>query len=115
MNDQMVSSLVAANLVARIPARQISWLGLQVTKIVGQALVLVIFGALAMLEPFVRFVLMSLAILGMFVTIVFGFLIAADGFPKWTMLEMSVGCFLLLATYYTVMHAFRNIGTMLSR
>jgi hypothetical protein len=34
----------------------------------------------------VRFVLMTLATLGMFVAIVFGFLIAANGFPKWTML-----------------------------
>ena len=70
---------------------------------------LVIFATLAVLEPFVRFFLMTVGSLGMFVTIVFGFLIGAEGFPKWFMLGMSVGCFLLLGAYYGVMSIFGNM------
>ena len=69
-----------------------------------------IFAAFAVLEPFVRFVLITLAMLGMFVTIVFGFLIGMESLPKWFMLGMSVGCFLLLGAYYAVMKMFGNAG-----
>jgi len=69
---------------------------------------LFIFATLAMLEPFVRFMLMTVGSLGMFVTIAFGFLIGAEGFPKWFMLGLSVGCFLLLGAYYGVMSIFGN-------
>ena len=71
---------------------------------------MLIFATLAVLEPFVRFILMALASLGMFVTIVFGFLIGAEGFPKWFMLGMSVGCFLILGAYYWVMRIFANVS-----
>ena len=77
---------------------------------VRRALGVLIFSTLAMLEPFVQFILLPLATLGMFVTIVFGFLIGAEGFPKWFMLGMSVGCFLVLAAYYWVMSIFGNVG-----
>ena len=63
-----------------------------------------------MLEPFVRFILMTVASLGMFVTIVFGFLIGAEGFPKWFMLGLSVVSFLFLGAYYGVMSIFGNFG-----
>jgi hypothetical protein len=71
---------------------------------------MLIFAVLAVCEPLVRFVLVTLATLGMFVTFVFGFLFAAHGFPKWTMLGMSVGFFLLLGAYYGMMAAFGNQG-----
>ena len=78
-------------------------IGMQVGRFAGHAIGLLIFATLAVLEPFVRFILMTLASLGVFVTFVFGFLIGAEGFPKWFMLGMSVGCFLLLGAYYGVM------------
>ncbi len=81
-------------------------------QVIGFALHIVrvlILATLAVLEPFVRFILTTLAALGMFVTIVFGFLIGAQGFPKWFMLEMSVGCFLVLGAYYGLMSLFGNV------
>jgi hypothetical protein len=84
-------------------------LALQLTRFAGRTVGLLIFAALAVLEPLVRFVLITLATLGMFVTIIFGFLIAADGFPRWTMLGMSVGCFLLLGAHYGAMSIFGNL------
>lgn len=83
---------------------------MQVGRFAGHAVGLLIFATLAVLEPFVRFILMTVASLGMFVTIVFGFLIGAEGFPKWFMLEMSVGCFLLLGAYYGVMSIFGDVS-----
>ena len=81
---------------------------MQVGRFAGHAVGLLIFAMLAVLEPFVRFILMTLASLGMFIAIVFGFLIGAEGFPKWFVLGMSVGCFLLLGAYYRVMSLFGN-------
>ena len=83
---------------------------MQVGRFGGRAVGALIFATLAVLEPFVRFILMTVASLGMFVTIVFGFLIGAEGFPKWFMLGLSVGCFLLLAAYYGVMSIFGNVS-----
>ena len=83
---------------------------MQVGRFAGRVFGLLIFATLAVLEPFVHFILLTLATLGMFVTIVFGFLIAAEGFPKWFMLGMSVGCFFVLAAYYGVMSIFGNVG-----
>ena len=76
---------------------------MQVGRIAGHAVGLLIFATLAVLEPFVRFILMTVASVGMFVTIVFGFLIGTEGFPKWIMLGMSVGCFLALGAFYGIM------------
>ena len=67
---------------------------------------MLISAALAVAEPFVRFTLTTLATLGMFVTISFGLLMGAKGFPTGFMLAMSVGCFLLLGAYYAVMRSF---------
>lgn len=83
---------------------------MQVGRVAGHAIGLLIFAAMAVLEPFVRFILTTLASLGMFVTIVFGFLIWAEGFPKWFMLGMSVACFLVLGAYYAVMSIFGNVS-----
>jgi hypothetical protein len=85
-------------------------IAMQVVRFAGRAVGALIFATLALLEPFVRFILMTLASLGMIVTIVFGFLIGAEGFTKWIMLGMSVGCFLLLAAYYGVMNIFGNVS-----
>ena len=79
---------------------------MQVGRFAGRAVGLLIFATLAVLEPFVRFILMTVASLGMFVTIVFGFLIRAEDFPKWFMLGMSVACFLVLGAYYGIMSVF---------
>lgn len=71
---------------------------------------LLVLATLAVLEPLVRFALTTLATLGAFVTIVFGFLMATNGFPTWFMLGMSLGCFLLLAAYYAVMRSFGPVS-----
>ena len=83
---------------------------MQLGRFVGRSVGLLIFATLAVLEPFVRLILMILATLGMFVTIVFGFMIGAEGFPKWLMLGMSAGCFLLLGAYYGLMSFFGNVS-----
>ena len=79
-----------------IQAHRGARIAIQVSLFAGHAIGVLIFATLALLEPFMRFVLMTLASLGMFVTIVFGFLIGAEGFPKWFMLAMSVAWFLVL-------------------
>ena len=94
----------------RIPAHPGARIAVQVGRFAGRAVGVLIFATLAVLEPFVRFILMTLASLGMFVTVVFGFLIGAEGFPKWFMLGMSVGCFMVLGAYYGVMSIFGNVG-----
>ena len=94
----------------RIQAPQGTRIAIQVGRFAGHAIGLLIFATLAVLEPFVRFILMTLASLGVFVTFVFGFLIGAEGFPKWFMLGMSVGCFLFLGAYYGVMSIFGNVS-----
>ena len=83
---------------------------MQIGRFAGRAVGVLIFATLAVLEPFVRFILMTLASLGMFITIVFGFLIGTEGFPKWFMLAMSVACFLALGAYYGIMSVFRIVS-----
>lgn len=94
----------------RIQARRGTRIAMQIGRFAGRTVGVLIFATLAVLEPFVRFILMTLASLGMFVTIVFGFLIGAEGFPKWFMLGLSVGCFILLGAYYGVMRIFGNVS-----
>ena len=102
--------LGAASSSTRVIEPRAVRLALQLIRFAGRAAGVLIFAMLAVLEPLVRFVLMTLATLGMFVTIVFGVLVAAHDFPTWTMLGMSVGCFLLLAAYYGAMSIFGNLG-----
>ena len=83
---------------------------MQVGRFPGRAGRSLTFATLAVLEPFVRFTLMTLASFGMFITIVFGFLMRAEGFPKWFMLGTSVACFLVLGAYYGIMSVF-GIGS----
>ena len=83
---------------------------MQIGRFAGRAVGVLIFATLAVFEPFVRFILTTLATLGIFVTIVFGFLMGAEGFPKWLMLGMSVGCFLALGAYYWVMSILGNVS-----
>ena len=94
----------------RIPTPRGAWIAIQTIGLVIHIIRVLILATFALLEPFVRFVLMTLATLGMLVTLVFGFLIGAEGFPKWFMLGMSVGCFLLLGAYYRVTSIFGNVG-----
>ena len=98
------------HLSSRTQAHRGARIAMQVSRFAGHAIGVLIFATLAVLEPFVRFILITLASLGMFVTIVFGFLIGSEGFPKWLMLGMSVGYFLLLGAYYGVMSIFGNIS-----
>jgi hypothetical protein len=93
-----------------IQAPRGSRIATQLGRFAGHAVGLLVFAALAVLEPFVRLILITVASLGMIVTIVFGFLIGAEGFPKWFMLAMSVSFFLLLAAYYGVMNIFGNVS-----
>ena len=95
---------------AQIHAHRAARLAIHVGKFSVRGAGLLIFATMAVLEPFVRFILVTVASLGMFVTIVFGFLIGSEGFPKWFMLGMSVGCFLLLGAYYGVMNIFGNVS-----
>lgn len=94
----------------RIQAHRGARIAMQVGRFAGRAVALLIFATMAVLEPLVRFTLMTMASLGMLITIVFGFLIGAEGFPKWFMLGMSVVCFLLLAGYYEVMSIFGHVS-----
>jgi NADH dehydrogenase FAD-containing subunit len=94
----------------RIQGRRGAQIAMQIGRFAGRAVGALVFATLSVLEPFVRFILMTLARLGMFVTIMFGFLIGAEGFPKWLMFGLSVGCFLLLAAYYGVMSIFGNVS-----
>ena len=57
-----------------------------------RAVRVLIAACLTLLEPLVRFTLTRLATLGVFVTIVFGFLLKAKNFPTWFMLGMALGC-----------------------
>lgn len=94
----------------RIHTHRAAGIAIHVGQLSARGAGLLIFATLAVLEPFVRFILMTVASLGIFVTIVFGFLIGAEGFPKWFMLGISVGCFLLLAVYYGAMSIFGNVN-----
>lgn len=71
---------------------------------------LVIFATLAILEPIVRYVLSALATVGLLMTLVFGVIAQAPDFPTLFMFGMSVGCFVLLATYYWLMRCFGDLG-----
>jgi hypothetical protein len=114
MSDQITGPVDLQRAVGspntRIKARRRARIAMQIGRFAGRAVGIPIFATLAVLEPFVRFILMTLASLGMFVTIVFGFLIGAEGFPKWFMLGISVSCFLVLGAYYGVMSIFGNVN-----
>lgn len=58
---------------------------------------------LAFLEPFVRLVLMGMAVLGVLTAIMYRASGVAPHFPFWPMLGMSFGCVLLLAIYHAIL------------
>ena len=93
------------------PTTRIPRMAIRIGGFARRAAGVLIFSILTVLEPFVRLILMTLATLGMFVTIVFGFLIGAENFPKWFMLGISASCFLLLAAYYAAMRILGNVST----
>jgi len=93
------------------PTTRIPWIAIRAGRFACRAAGVLIFATLAVLEPFVRFILMTLATLGMLVTIVFGFLIGAESFSKGFMLGISASCFLLLAAYYAAMRILGNVST----
>ena len=110
MSDHIIRDMdrprAGSNPDTRIQAHRGGQIAIQVGLFAARAVGLLTFATLAVLEPFVRFTLMTLASLGMFTTIVFGFLIGAEDFPKWFMLGMSVACFLVLGAYYGIMSVF---------
>ena len=55
---------------------------------------------LVVLEPFVRFVLSSVAILGTLIALMFRFCLGRTQFPFWLTLMLSLGCLGALILYY---------------
>jgi hypothetical protein len=79
--------------------------GLAVLRGVGHLLRLIVFAPLAILEPVIRVVLSTLAVLG-FATCAFYKLAGpAHHFPFGLMIGFSVGCSVLLVLYYMLMRA----------
>jgi hypothetical protein len=70
----------------------------------------ILFAALALLEHLVRLAMVSLAALGVFVTVVFGFLLSMSGFPKWLMLGVSGACLFLLWMYDSAITFLRKVA-----
>jgi hypothetical protein len=58
---------------------------------------------LVMIEPLLRVTLVPVAFLGFVVTLIFGFLIGAPGFPKWGMLAFSIGALALYWLFLALM------------
>jgi len=58
---------------------------------------------LAFLEPFIRFVLMGTALLGVLTGFVYKASGVAPHFPFWQMLGFSLGCVCLLAAYHALL------------
>ena len=61
---------------------------------------------LVILEPFVRTVLMGIAMIGVPLTLFYEFVVKLPGFPFWLMLGLSVGSAMLLLPYYALMRLF---------
>ena len=82
MSDHIIREVdrqrAGSNPDTRIQAHRGVRILMQVGRFAERVVGSLIFATLAILEPFVHFILLTLATLGMFVTIVFGFLIAAD-------------------------------------
>ena len=112
MSDHIIGDVdrqrASSNPDTRIQTHRGGQIAIQVGRFAARAVGLLTFATLAVLEPFVRFILMTVASLGMFITIVFGFLIGAEGFPKWFILAMSVACFLVLGAYYRIIECLRD-------
>jgi hypothetical protein len=82
-------------------ARSAFWLAWQVVRLPALAFLLII-------EPVVRLVLSSAALLGVFTALLFEFSAAAPTFPFWGMIAISVGCMLALMTCYALLRLFRR-------
>lgn len=57
---------------------------------------------LVILEPFVRTILMAIAMLGVLITLFYEFVVRLAHFPFWLMLALSIGSALLLLPYYAL-------------
>lgn len=64
---------------------------------------------LVLFEPIARLILVSVAFLGFFVTLIFGFLMDAPHFPKWGMLLFSAGSLILYWIYLGIMSLFMKL------
>lgn len=69
---------------------------------------LAICAALVLLEPAVRAVLVPVAFLGFWVTMIFGFLVGDPHFPRWGMLAFSLGALILYWLYVGLMSLFMS-------
>ncbi len=70
---------------------------------------LVLYAAMGMIEPFLRYTLCPIAFLGMAVTLFFGFLLNEPGFPKWAMLGFSVGALLVYWSYLALLFSLERL------
>jgi len=94
-----------AQAISQLQVRKVSRVPLRLAQLIWRGMSALILFTLAVFEPVVRYVLVSLGVLGLFVTIVFGFFLEMEEFPKWSMLGLCGSCFLILATYYLAMRA----------
>ena len=101
-----IQTLEAAQAVTHLRVLRVVRLAVRSAQFIGRAVSALIFVTLAVLEPLVRFVLLSLGLAGLFVTVVFGFLLQMEEPPKWFMLGFCGCCFLSLAMYYLTMRVF---------
>ena len=109
MND--IQPLEPAQAVTHLRVLRVVRLALRLAQFIGRAVSALIFVTLAVFEPLVRFVLLSLGLAGLFVTVVFGFLLQMEELPKWFMLGLCGSCFLILAMYCLAMRVFFSFGS----
>jgi hypothetical protein len=62
----------------------------------AQGIRISLFTILRIVEPFARFVLTALALIGVLVAFLYKFSQAAPNFPFWLVLGMSIGCGMLV-------------------
>lgn len=103
--EQRALDSLADSMVARWIVNVVFW-----TLFVAWQLVRVVICALLVLfEPIVRAVLVPLAFLSFWVTLLFGFLIGDPRFPRWGMPAFSVGALVLYWLYMALMSLFMTL------
>ena len=78
-------------------------IGRVTARLLWHAVRLPVLTLLVILEPFVRTILMGIAMIGVPMTLFYEFVVKLPHFPFWLMLGISVGSALLLVPYYVVM------------
>jgi hypothetical protein len=83
-----------------------SALGRATLRLAWHAIRLPIVTLLIILEPFVRTILMGIAMLGVLMCLFHQFLLHDPRFPFWLMLSLSIGSAMLLLPYYALIRLF---------